>query len=317
MPLRSPNGATFESFDACVNTISDSEDMTEEEARSVCGSFEEVEKSKDSPLLKRLVDLFDEARGIDRLEESEVALQKGDTIGDILQKALDLAASRQRSRQQAMKDAANRAGVTMEAFRQWLSGDVQCPDEGALRKATRELPVQEETLLMAGRADGCDYSLRKSSHPGKTDEDEEDDDDDEEDEEDEMDKEQVEFSKTLSDIQKVDEEKRLVGGTIIKADRPDADGTIFPSEVVEDIIHDFVQKSQTMGVAHEVATDEVVLVEVWTAKADFDWNGTQVQKGDALGMAKVLNDDLWDMAKQGQLNSFSIEGRALAVKETD
>lgn len=116
------------------------------------------------------------------------------------------------------------------------------------------------------------------------------------------------------DITKQDDEKQLVGGMILKSDRPDSDGDIFPEPIVEDFLHKFMIKSQQMGVDHEIDTDEIALVEAWTAKTDFKWNDTEVEKGDALGVAKIFDDELWEMAKEGQFNSFSIQGRAVKEK---
>lgn len=121
------------------------------------------------------------------------------------------------------------------------------------------------------------------------------------------------------EITKTDEDRQLVGGIIFKSDRPDLDNDIPSSpRVVEDALHDFMLKSQQAGLAHMVASDDVKFVELWTAKTDFDWNGTDVHEGDALGVAKIFNDELWTITKDKELfNGFSVEGKAVRPVEDE
>lgn len=55
MPIRSPDGATFEDFDECVNTLSENSDnLTKKDARAICGSWESESKEENS---MKVVDL--------------------------------------------------------------------------------------------------------------------------------------------------------------------------------------------------------------------------------------------------------------------
>lgn len=57
MPIVGDNGQEFESFESCVNAIS-GDGTSEEEAKQICGSFEETDK--DMNVIKRVTEYFED-----------------------------------------------------------------------------------------------------------------------------------------------------------------------------------------------------------------------------------------------------------------
>lgn len=77
MPFNSPNGATFEDFEDCVNTLSnkDSNALTEGDAKAICGKWQSQYKEENS---MKVVDL---TKFKDELDDEELQdFQMGDIV---------------------------------------------------------------------------------------------------------------------------------------------------------------------------------------------------------------------------------------------
>lgn len=125
------------------------------------------------------------------------------------------------------------------------------------------------------------------------------------------------FQVQSDEIVKRNDEKQIAYSIVLKADRPDLEKDTFPSEVIEKAAHEFMVKSQDINLEHEFDTDKVQIVESFISPSDFNFNGTDVQKGDWVMATKFLDDKLWQLAKEGKLSGFSIEGTARKIPASE
>ena len=119
-------------------------------------------------------------------------------------------------------------------------------------------------------------------------------------------------------IVKVDEERRVVLGVVLKAStaeniRQDSQQDVISLDEVEAAAYGFMLKSRTMDYHHKhaISQNKVAVVESYLAPVDFELNGTQVQKGDWVAGVKFFDDALWGEVKAGEIAAFSIKGRGI------
>jgi DNA adenine methylase len=75
-----------------------------------------------------------------------------------------------------------------------------------------------------------------------------------------------------------------------------------------------MEEYRNLGIMHrELANDRIKILESYLAPAEFEVDGTRVKKGTWLLAARVLDDDLWQKVKAGDLAGFSIGGSAVKV----
>jgi hypothetical protein len=120
-------------------------------------------------------------------------------------------------------------------------------------------------------------------------------------------------------IEKV-EDKRIIEGVVLTPDTVDAHGDIIKSEVIEETSADFLSKYNSftkLGVQHSVFDKKFQLRQSYIAKTDMDLGNRKIKKGSWVIEVKVLDDDIWDKIKKGEITGFSIGGRAIARKLTE
>lgn len=106
-----------------------------------------------------------------------------------------------------------------------------------------------------------------------------------------------------------DNDKRLFGTVIYKADELDAHEAFISAENLEKAAHDFLINFSKIMEGHKTdALNDVFIVESYIAPTDFETFGTKVNKGDWMGVFKVLNDKIWQKIKDKEIKSVSIEG---------
>jgi len=136
------------------------------------------------------------------------------------------------------------------------------------------------------------------------------------------------------EINKVNMEKSLVGGVLIRSDEPDLEGWITPYEVTEDTAHDYMENCQVLGYMHgdiRNLNDDGIGFEVPGATKyasvvdsmffsqeviDMVKNG-DIKAGDWFLVARVHDEKVKEQIENGEIKSFSIAGKALIPEEDD
>ena len=128
------------------------------------------------------------------------------------------------------------------------------------------------------------------------------------------------FSKTIS-ICKVDSERRVVKGPVLRPEIRDRQGTIMSADIIIDAAHDFVarladkQDPTQPGFMHTEFNRDLVIVESYVTERDEKYalseeEKTLVPSGSWMMAIKVNDDKIWEGVKSGTFKGFSIGGRA-------
>ena len=113
-------------------------------------------------------------------------------------------------------------------------------------------------------------------------------------------------------IHKLDEEHRLVYGVVYSPDEVDAQGDFARAPVIEKMAHVFMAQFQKTDVMHdEVDRSEILVVESYIAPVDFTMGDQEVTKGSWVLVTKILDDDIWEKVKKGELTGYSMGGAAI------
>jgi DNA adenine methylase len=114
-------------------------------------------------------------------------------------------------------------------------------------------------------------------------------------------------------ILKADEE-RYVLGIVLEPETVDAQGDIYSVEEVRKAAHTFMEVYRGVGLQHQVRVDDrVKILESYLAPGDLELGGLLVKRGTWLLAVRVLDDELWQLVKDGTLTGFSIGGTARKV----
>jgi hypothetical protein len=118
-----------------------------------------------------------------------------------------------------------------------------------------------------------------------------------------------------------DEDKKLFTSIVLKANYRDMDAEgnedYWSEKVVEEAAHDFLLNCMQGNISHIVNTDLVKFVESYIAPVDFEMGEGQVNKGDWIATVKIMDDELWQMCKDGLFNGFSVGCSAIVEVEDD
>lgn len=104
----------------------------------------------------------------------------------------------------------------------------------------------------------------------------------------------------------LDSDKRLFTAVVLRPDVPDAHGDIYDEETVEKACHDFYQFCGKANLQHLVEFEDITFVENWIAKEDTQLGDGMIHKGDWVATAKINNDEVWEMCKDGTFTGFSV-----------
>lgn len=110
-------------------------------------------------------------------------------------------------------------------------------------------------------------------------------------------------------LKSLDDEKRLITGVVLQPNITDAHGDVISELDIEQTAFDFMELHQTIGKQHSEKADAVP-VESFIAREDMTIGGEPVVKGTWVMTVKVLDDKLWEDAKDGKFTGFSIGGVA-------
>ena len=111
-------------------------------------------------------------------------------------------------------------------------------------------------------------------------------------------------------IKNAQEEERLFTAVVLRPEVVDSHGDIYSYDVVKQAAHDF---SRLLGVAganvqHMIDVDkgQMEFVESFIAPIDMSYEMGDVKKGDWVMTAKIHDDTLWEMCKDGTFTGFSV-----------
>lgn len=126
------------------------------------------------------------------------------------------------------------------------------------------------------------------------------------------------FSKEQNVIKFSSDEKHQVIGPLIVADKPiyrryhDQEFYVsFSKEAIEAMLYDFAKngRNKSITLSHQEDVNGAVVTEIWTSgkndkSHDFGYN---LPEGSLFCSMKILNNDLWQKIKNGEIRGFSIE----------
>ena len=136
-----------------------------------------------------------------------------------------------------------------------------------------------------------------------------------------------EFSKTVS-ICKVDSERRVVKGPVLRPEIRDRQGTIMGTDIIIDAAHDFVARLSSKddptvpGFMHKEFNRDLSIVESYITERDETYELSETEKtlvpaGSWMMAIKVNDDKIWEGVKNGTFKGFSIGGRARLQYEAE
>jgi hypothetical protein len=119
------------------------------------------------------------------------------------------------------------------------------------------------------------------------------------------------------------EDEQIIKAPAMVADRPDREGDLVPSPVVESSAHDFLKNKRIDEVdsdhetpigSEQSLTERGSVVESWILAEDksyetVDGESIDYQKGDWMVKIEITDDETWDRFKSGELTGLSIMGR--------
>ena len=112
-------------------------------------------------------------------------------------------------------------------------------------------------------------------------------------------------------ISKVDAELQIVYGEVYAPDFPDSEGDYMTRETIREMAHTFMRKSLggNIDVQHSQERSGAYVVESFIARDD---DSVFIPGSWVIGV-KVPDPELWAQIKSGELNGFSLDGKAMRV----
>jgi len=123
-----------------------------------------------------------------------------------------------------------------------------------------------------------------------------------------LDEEEIEKSVRII---KVDDEKRIVTGAVLKPRIEDLQGDTISAEEIEEAMIYWMMKGGKIGLDHAQIDNDgkrFKLIECYVAPQDLKINDANVKKGTWIISVKVLDVEVWRMIKDGELRGFSMSG---------
>lgn len=114
-------------------------------------------------------------------------------------------------------------------------------------------------------------------------------------------------------LKKADDELRIVWGEVYAPGFPDSQGDFMSSETIRDMAYGFMknQALSSIDTNHDHEKNGSMIVESFIARED---DTIFIPDSWVIGV-HVPEDDVWELVKSGELNGFSIDGKALGKVE--
>lgn len=122
---------------------------------------------------------------------------------------------------------------------------------------------------------------------------------------------------TVQVVKSVNEELKQATFIVLAPDEVDLHGDIISEEEVRKACYNFNKYSNQANLFHITKTATFEFAESFIAPVDFVLGDTLVSKGTWLATVQVLNDDLWELVKTGEVNGLSIGALASTEKVED
>jgi hypothetical protein len=109
-------------------------------------------------------------------------------------------------------------------------------------------------------------------------------------------------------------EERYVLGVVLEPEpeNGDSQGDTYSEDEVRKAAFTFMEDFRNTGLQHaRLVNKSVKILESYIAPQDLDFDGTSVKKGTWLMSVRVLDDEIWNAVRKGDLTGFSIGGHAL------
>lgn len=111
------------------------------------------------------------------------------------------------------------------------------------------------------------------------------------------------------------EEERFVLGVVLEPEVEDTQKDIYSADEIRKSAHNYMLKHQHIGLQHNgVIDDRIKILESYLAPVDFILGEQKITKGTWLLGARVLDDQLWESVKKGELTGWSIGGDAIRTE---
>ncbi len=108
-----------------------------------------------------------------------------------------------------------------------------------------------------------------------------------------------------------DADHHYVTGIVYEPMTEDAHGDFMTEEEIIKAAYWYSKNSEQVDLQHNfIPLENVVVVENWVAKADFEIDGQKVKKGTWLMTAEISDDDIWAAIEKGEITGFSMGGVA-------
>lgn len=124
-------------------------------------------------------------------------------------------------------------------------------------------------------------------------------------------------NETVQVVKSVNEELKQATFIVMVPDEVDLHGDIISEEEVRKACYNFNKYSNQANLFHITKTATFEFAESFIAPTDFVLGDKFVRKGTWLATVQVLNDDLWELVKTGEVNGLSIGALASTEKVED
>ena len=115
---------------------------------------------------------------------------------------------------------------------------------------------------------------------------------------------------------KVEQEQRLVTGIVIEPEVEDTYGDIISPYEIEKAMIRFMEKGAEIRVEHKAdSRPEVAIIENWIEREGRVIGEQFIKAGTWLMTTKILDDEVWEKVKSGELTGYSFRGPGLGIVE--
>lgn len=121
---------------------------------------------------------------------------------------------------------------------------------------------------------------------------------------------------TCGQIIKADPENHYVTGIVYEPMTEDTQGNYMSEDEIIKAAYWFAKNGDKIDLQHSnKALENAAVVENWVAKADFEIDGMQIQKGTWLITVEISDEDVWKGIENGEITGFSMGGQGNYSKE--
>jgi hypothetical protein len=113
----------------------------------------------------------------------------------------------------------------------------------------------------------------------------------------------------ITSIKKIDTDKQIVWGIVYEPDTVDSQSDFASAEEIEKMAHLFLEEYNQIGLMHEELLGKGArVVESYLAPENFILGDGKVKKGAWIMATHVIDSDIWQRIKKGELTAYSIGG---------